>query len=198
MERIKLKVYGITYSQVQSGAYALVLSQVDGAYRIPIVIGVSEAQSIAVKLENITPSRPMSHDLFVSLLLAFGIRLEEVFIYSFKDGVFSAELKFNSQDREVTIDARTSDAIALSLRTDAPIYTTQEIIEETGFKFTDSIQEHHENDANQSPRTIKLENFSIAELEKMMLHYAEKEEYERAAEIKSVLNNKRQEKNKRN
>jgi bifunctional DNase/RNase len=131
--RVELKVLGITYSQVQKGAYALLLSQVDGPYRIPVVVGVAEAQSIAMKLENIIPPRPMSHDLMVSLFHAFGISLEQVFIYKFHDGTFLSELTLKGKDAEITLDSRTSDAIALAVRTDARIFTTQEILQETGF-----------------------------------------------------------------
>lgn len=195
MGRIKLKVYGITYSQVQSGAYALVLSQVDGSYRIPIVIGVAEAQSIAIILEHIKPSRPMSHDLFVSLSHGFGIQHDEVFIYKFKDGIFFSELKFSDEDRQITIDSRTSDAIALSLRTGAPIYTTKEILEEAGFVFTDVTSTDEDNDESIESQ---LEDFTVEDLEKMMQHCAEVEDYEKAAEIKLVITRKREEKNKSN
>ena len=110
-DRIKLKVLGISYSQIQSGAYALILAQVGGPYRIPVVIGAAEAQSIALRMENITPPRPMTHDLFVSFAHAFGVKLKEVFIYRFEDGIFSSELTFTDTERSVVIDSRTSDAI---------------------------------------------------------------------------------------
>lgn len=132
-ERIRLKVLGISYSQLQTGAYALILAQADGPYRIPILIGATEAQSIALRMESITPPRPMTHDLFVSFAHAFGVKLKEVFIYKFEDGIFSSELTFSDGDRTVVIDSRTSDAIAIAMRTGAPIYTTQRIIDETGF-----------------------------------------------------------------
>lgn len=92
--RVRLKVMGLSYSQIQSGAYALILAQVGGPMRIPVVIGAAEAQSIAMKMENITPPRPMTHDLFVSFAHAFGVKLTEVFIYKFEDGIFSSEITF--------------------------------------------------------------------------------------------------------
>ena len=95
--RIRLSVLGISYSQIQSGAYALILAQVDGPYRIPVVIGAAEAQSIALRLESIVPPRPMTHDLFVSFAHAFGVKLKEVFIYKFEDGIFSSELTFTDE-----------------------------------------------------------------------------------------------------
>ena len=132
-KRIRLRVLGLSYSQIQSGAYALILAQVGGPYRIPVVIGAAEAQSIALRMENVTPPRPMTHDLFVSFAHAFGVKLVEVFIYRFEDGIFSSELTFTDGERSVSIDSRTSDAIAIAMRTGAPIFTTPEIIEETGF-----------------------------------------------------------------
>ena len=97
-KRIKLKVLGITYSQIQSGAYALVLAEETGTRRIPIIIGTAEAQSIAIQLEHLTPPRPLTHDLFVSFANAFGIKLKEVFIYKFEEGVFNAELVFEDKE----------------------------------------------------------------------------------------------------
>ena len=125
--RIKLKVLGLTYSQVQKGAYALVLAEENGPRRIPVVIGVSEAQSIAISLEGIVPPRPITHDLFVSFSHGFGIRLKEVCIYKFENGVFSSEMLFDDGTREIRIDARTSDAIAIALRTRSDIYVMQNI-----------------------------------------------------------------------
>ena len=105
-ERIRLKVLGISYSQIQTGSYALVLAQVNGPYRIPVVIGAAEAQPIALRMESITPPRPMTHDLFVSFAHAFGVKIKEVFIYRFEDGIFSSELTFYDGDRTVKIDSR--------------------------------------------------------------------------------------------
>ncbi|MCH4154748.1 MAG: bifunctional nuclease family protein [Muribaculaceae bacterium] len=186
MERVELKVLGITYSQVQAGAYALVLSEVGGLYRIPIVVGIAEAQSIAVRLENIIPPRPMPHDLFVSLAHGFGITLDEVFIYKFEDGIFLSELHFSSEDRQISLDSRTSDAIALALRTDAPIFTTPEILHKTGF-----IENKKEGGGKGGKKG--LDDCTIDVLEGMMKECVEREEYERAAEIKKVITRKRDE-----
>lgn len=192
-ERIKLNVLGITYSQVQQGAYALVLEQADGPYRIPIVVGVAEAQAIAVRLEHIITPRPMPHDLMVSMAHGFGITLDEVFIYRFDDGIFLSELHLSGEDRQITIDSRTSDAIALAMRTGAPIYTTREILEQTGFVASPSdIRKQREHqDQEDEPHEVKLKNLAIEELEKMLNKCVEREEYERAAEIKSIIDEKR-------
>ena len=190
-DRVRLKVLGITYSQVQQGAYALVLEQVGGPYRIPVVVGVSEAQAIAVRLEKIAPPRPMPHDIMVSMIHGFGISLDEVFIYEFNNGVFLSELRFSNDDRSVAIDSRTSDAIALSLRTGAPIYTTREILEQTGFIIPDEEIKKDEKTGEEEPAEIRLDKLAVVELEKMLAGCVEREEYERAAEIKAVIDRKR-------
>lgn len=192
MEKVKLNVVGITYSQVQTGAYALVLSEEGGPYRIPVVIGVAEAQAIAVKIENIIPPRPLSHDLIVGLSHAYGINLDDVFLYKFENGVFLSELHFSSDDRSVTIDSRTSDAIALALRTGAPIYTTREILEQTGFK-TDKNDTSTQDNPDSAPKEVNLKKFAITELKKMMSKCVEQENYEQAAEIKRIIAEKTEE-----
>ena len=173
-DRVKLKVMGISYSQIQAGAYALILAQVGGPFRIPVVIGAAEAQSIALKMEGINPPRPMTHDLFVSFAHAFGVKLREVFIYKFEDGIFSSELTFSDGERTVTIDSRTSDGIAIAMRTNAPIYTTHEILNETGFEM--EIQDAEQEDgaevgdesevADEVSDEPKLENYAVEELER--------------------------------
>ena len=196
MERVELKVMGITYSQVQQGAYALVLAEADGPYRIPIVVGIAEAQAIAVRLENIIPPRPMPHDLFVSLAHAFGILLEEVFISKFDEGVFMSELKFVDDSREVVLDSRTSDAIALALRTNAPIYTTREIMEKTGFIIGEQKEQESAGDEGQAEVADAengYQNCSIEKLERMLQVCVEHEEYETAAEIKKAIDKKKAE-----
>lgn len=130
--KIKLRVQGLTNSQIQSGAYALILAEEEGARRIPIIVGTSEAQSIAIALEHITPPRPLTHDLFVTFAQAFGIQLREVFIYKFEDGVFYSELLFDDGITQVRLDSRTSDAIAIALRVKCDIYTTDQIVAECG------------------------------------------------------------------
>lgn len=190
--RIRLKVLGISYSQLQSGAYALILAQVDGPYRIPVVIGAPEAQSIAIKMEGIIPPRPMTHDLFVSFAHAFGVQLKEVFIYKFEDGIFSSELTFSNGERQIVLDSRTSDAIAIAMRTKAAIYTTREILEETGFVMeaqdgadtTDAEPDVTENEP-------KLENYAIEELERTLQKLIEQENYEEAARVKTIIDRKK-------
>ena len=184
---IELKVLGITRSEVQPGAYALLLenadSTPDAARRIPIVVGAAEAQSIAVNLEQVAPSRPLTHDLFVSMFHVYGIDLERVVIYSFKDGVFAAMLHMNNGTVEVDIDSRTSDAIAIALRTGAPIYTTTDVMEHTSYEWR--------RDGEYKPnKPAKLEDLPIEKLEKRMRQYVDREQYEKAARIQKIIASK--------
>ena len=197
-DRIAMKVLGISYSHTQSGAYALVLAQVGGPIRIPVVIGASEAQSIAMKIEGITPPRPMTHDLMANFCRAFGMGLKEVFIYKFEDGIFYSEMTFSDSEREVSLDARTSDAIALAMRMGAPIFTTRAIMEETGFVMEvegreDQAQNEDDgsDDSIQAMRVPDLERYSIEELEKTLARLIEREEYEEAARVSEILKRKK-------
>lgn len=199
-ERIRLKVLGISYSQIQTGSYALILAQVNGPYRIPVVIGAAEAQSIALRMESITPPRPMTHDLFVSFAHAFGVKIKEVFIYRFEDGIFSSELTFYDGDRTVKIDSRTSDAIAIAMRTGAPIYTTPEILDETGFLMETQTDDSNDDEeaAEGAPEFSesrddepKIENYTVEELERTLNRLIEEEKYEDAAKINEILKRKK-------
>ncbi len=161
--RVKLRVQGLTNSQVQSGAYALILAEENGPRRIPIIVGTSEAQSIAIALEKITPPRPLTHDLFATFTRAFGIMLHEVFIYKFEDGVFYSELLFDDGQRQVRLDSRTSDAIAIALRVKCNIYTTEQIVRECGIVLEEAPAAEEESDdeedylLNMEPEDIKDE-----------------------------------------
>ena len=211
-KRISLHVLGLSYSQLQSGAYALVLAEDNGPRRIPVVIGAAEAQSIAICLEGIRTPRPMTHDLFVSFAHAFGVKLKEVFIYRFEDGIFSSELTFSDGDRTVVIDARTSDAVAIAIRTGTPIFTTPQIVEQAGFIIDDKefVRKNRMDDEdvdidddnlddeetaatdrtgyNAEPRP---ENFTIEQLEQTLAELIDKEEYEEAARISEILKKKK-------
>ncbi len=185
-DKIELQVWGITYNPVQSGVYALLLRQVDGDYRIPVVVGVAEAQSIAMRLENVIPPRPMTHDLMVSILHAFGISIDEVLIYEFNDGVFMAQILLNDGEKQVSLDSRTSDAIALALRTNARIFTTPEVLKQTGILIEKN--EKGESVVRKEPRT--LADYSLSELQSLLDEAVDREEYERAAEIQRMMKTK--------
>lgn len=211
-KRVSLHVLGLSYSQLQSGAYALVLAEDNGPRRIPVVIGAAEAQSIAICLEGIRTPRPMTHDLFVSFAHAFGVKLKEVYIYRFEDGIFSSELTFSDGDRTVAIDARTSDAVAIAIRTGTPILTTPEIVEQAGFiiddnEFTrknrmdgddiaddeDDIDDDAYSAADRSGYNAepRPENYTIEQLEQTLAELIDKEEYEEAARISEILKQKK-------
>ena len=143
--RIKLQVQGLANSQIQSGAYALILRETDGQRRIPIIIGVAEAQSIAIALQHILTPRPLTHDLFATFSQAVGAKRKEIFIYKFEEGIYYSEMLFVKGEEEIRIDSRTSDAIAISLRMDCDIYTTPEIVEECGVVLGDHDKEEGEN-----------------------------------------------------
>ena len=190
-DRVKLKVMGITYGQIQNGAYALVLAEENGDRRIPIIIGTAEAQSIAIRLEHLTPPRPMTHDLFASFAQGFGIRLREVFVYHYEDGVFSSELLFDDGTRQIRIDSRTSDAIAIALRTQSPIYTTEKIISEAGIIF----QEEPKEKKKEETKTVKrkhLNDYSTKELKERLEEAVRMEAYEKAALIQQELKKREQ------
>jgi len=182
---VELKVLGITRSEVQTGAYALLMQTIEEdpeqVRRIPIVVGIAEAQSIAVHLEGVMPSRPLTHDLFTSLFHAYGIELERVTIYSFRDGVFAAMMQLTNGTVTVDIDARTSDAVAIALRTGAHIYTTRDIVERTGYAW------HRDAQQAGKPRTLRLEELPVEQLEERMKHYVDLEQYERAAQIQKII-----------
>ena len=190
-DRVKLKVLGISYTQLQSGAFALLLAQEDGPYRIPVVVGSAEAQAIAIRMESIIPPRNPSHDLFVSFAQAFGVRLLEVFIYKFENGIFSSELTFSDGEREVTLDARTSDAIAIAMRCRAPIYTTREILEETGFIIENDPTYHPEEGDEPAPEAGDEDEADIEKLEERLAALIEEENYEEAARVSKIIKRRR-------
>lgn len=187
--KIKLRVQGLTNSQIQSGAYALILAEEDGARRIPIIVGTSEAQSIAIALERITPPRPLTHDLFVTFAQAFGVQLREVFIYKFEDGVFYSELLFDDGVSQVRIDSRTSDAIAIALRIKCDIYTTPRIVNECGIVLEEASYPDDEEDDDYSLLDKEPEDIDNEEELKEWLSLLEEEELnERLAEAVSDEN----------
>ena len=190
-ERVKLSVLGISYNQIQSGAYALLLTREERNYCIPVVIGAAEAQSIAVLLEGVKLPRPLTHDLFVSFSHAFGIRLEEVFIYKYDDGIFSSEMTFTDGECRMQIDARTSDAIAVAMRCNAPITTTEEIIEQAGFYLEGEGLPAGQTKLTRTPKSANLEGLSLRELERRLSQLIDDENYEEAARVNQIIKSKK-------
>ena len=166
MKKIKLEIIGLSYSQTQSGAYALVLGEEKGKRRLPIIIGAFEAQAIAIELENMTPTRPLTHDLFKSLAQSFDIEVEEVIIFNLLEGVFYAKLVCNNGDKKMEIDARTSDAIAIAVRFGCPIYTYEFILSTAGIVLEENapiegIEEHVEKQVPTSATKLSENEFDI-------------------------------------
>lgn len=199
MSKIKLNVLGISYSQTQSGAYALVLAEEEGERRIPIIIGGFEAQAIAIQLEGLKPPRPLTHDLFLSFATAFGISIQEINIYKLEEGVFYSKLICKDGEKEMTVDARTSDAIALALRFKCSIYTTEDILSKSGIVIDIEPEPKDKPSATskfftdpsptESKRpTEELHDFSISELKEMLQEAVKNENYEKASDIRDEIN----------
>lgn len=181
----------MSYSQSQSGAYALILGEREGKRRLPIIIGSFEAQSIAIELEKIKTPRPLTHDLFKSFADAFKIIVSEVIINKFSEGVFFAKLICSHGRSELEIDSRTSDAIALALRFDCPIYTYESIMVAAGILMEEETESTPlEETAEESPRLdrTKFSDVSMSELKKLLQSAIENEDYEKASRIRDEIN----------
>ena len=198
MSLVRLNIKGISYSQTQSGAYALILSEEDGERKLPIVIGAFEAQSIAIALEkDIRPPRPLTHDLFKNVFDSFNVVVKQVIIHKLVDGVFYASLICENNDKEEIIDARTSDAIALALRFSAPIFTYKNILEKAGLILSNDLDKNDIESAKglvySEYRLKKLDSEStyktmdIIELKQLLKKAVQDEDYELAAEIRDEI-----------
>jgi bifunctional DNase/RNase len=194
MDKIKLEIKGLSYSQASTGAYALILSEVDGLRRLPIVIGGSEAQSIAMELEKIKPARPLTHDLFKSFAEAFNIRILEVIIYKFSEGVFYSKLVCKSDTQELTLDSRTSDAVALAIRFGSDIYAALEVMNDAAIVIEDETVQLGEVEEHEEPEDTgddKLETHTLTALEEELHKAVSDENYERASHIRDEINRRK-------
>jgi len=203
MSLVKLTIKGISYSQTQNGAYALILNEVDGDRKLPIVIGAFEAQSIAIALEKeIKPPRPLTHDLFKNFADRFDIVVKQVIIHKLVDGVFYSSIICERDKIEEIIDARTSDAIALALRFSAPIFTYKNILDKAGIylKANPLETDKEANDLDEalsSPDTFGMEEsnqagdtyakHSLSELHELLQGAVNEEDYEKAAKIRDEI-----------
>jgi hypothetical protein len=197
MKRVKLKVMGISYSQTQSGAYALILIEENGERRIPIIIGGFEAQAIVIKLENLDPPRPLTHDLFKKFADEFSISVIEVMIYKLEEGVFFSKLVCNNGEKEYSIDSRTSDAVAIALRFSCPIFITEDILEKAGITINPSdteISTTNEVDSLFEPERTRYNKYSDEELYKMIDEAVRSEDYERAAAVRDEIEKRKKSK----
>jgi bifunctional DNase/RNase len=180
MSRVTLSVLGLSTSQSQSGAYALILQEESGLARIPIIIGAFEAQSIAIALEGLAPPRPLTHDLFLNFSNAYNISLLEVEINKMEEGIFYARMIFKSSSGKVIMDARTSDAVALAIRFNAPIYMTKDVLEKAGIVL--------ETETKKSKTTKpKTKQEQIKQIKKQLQTAIKKEDYEKAAQLNQKL-----------
>lgn len=198
MNRIRLNIKGLSYSQTQSGAYALVLGEEDGERRLPIIIGGFEAQSIAVALEkDVNPPRPLTHDLFKNFADTFDVRVKEVIIHKLQDGVFFSILVCEKDGKEQILDARTSDAVALAIRFKSPIFTYKEILEKAGVILKEGQEtkpqlekeQTVETEVTKTPSTTKgnLDDKNLEELNKLMDQAVRDENYELAARLRDEI-----------
>ena len=197
MKKIKLEILGLSSSQSQSGSFALVLGEKDGNRRLPIIIGMFEAQAIAIEIEKIIPNRPMTHDLFKSFGNMFHFHVDEIVISDLKEGVFFAKIVCSDGLKKNEIDARPSDAIAIGLRFDAVIYTYETILAEAGIVLTDEEEEEEKSEVKAEPKSrAKKEapkkgddykNLSLDKLNELLKDAILKEDYEKAAKIRDEL-----------
>ena len=194
MQKVRLEISGIAYSQTQSGSYVLTLSEAAGKRKLPIVIGGFEAQAIAVELEKMIPNRPLTHDLIKSFCITYDVIIKEVLIYKFVEGVFYSKLICEKDGAISEIDSRTSDAIAVGVRFNSPIFTLSNVLEEAGITSdqedafeSDSIYEEEEDVFNDEPELSSLVNDSIQDLEKQLQEALENENYELASKLRDEI-----------
>ncbi|MFM1744152.1 MAG: hypothetical protein RLZZ630_89 [Bacteroidota bacterium] len=206
MKKIKLEIIGLSFSQTQTGAYALILGEEEGTRRLPIIIGGFEAQAIAVELENMQPSRPLTHDLFRNFAIEFNISIDEVVVYNLKEGIFYSKLICTNEAGEVKeIDARTSDAIAMAVRFNCPIYTYEFILSSAGMVLEENDEaEPAEEGAGDKPRKKSekklppvakesgLSALGLEELKQALMKAIDEEDYEQASKIRDELNKRKQ------
>ena len=192
MEKVKLEIVGLSYSQTQSGAYALVLAETGGKRRLPIIIGGFEAQAIAIELEKMVPTRPLTHDLFKSFAVSFSILVKEVIIYKLIEGIFYAKIVCEKDGTVSEIDARTSDAVAIGVRFNCPIYTYESILSSAGILLDEDNSDEDsldllELDEETDPKE-GLKAMNVNELEIELDLAIENEDYELASKIRDELN----------
>lgn len=197
-KKIKLNVLGFSFDQTQSGTYGLVLAEENSLRRLMVIVGTPEAQSIAFKLQNTKPPRPLTHDLFFSFMQSIDVKLKEVIIYKYLNGVFYSRLIFNQNNNEIYLESRTSDAIGIALRSESPIYTTEDIMQELAIIISNNTSEEEskreeENITAGNDSTEYIDSYAelnIDELEIMLNDAIEKEDYELAFVLKKEIDKK--------
>lgn len=195
MQKIKLDIVALSHSVTQNQNYAVVLGEEEGNRRLPIVIGGAEAQAIAIAMEHMAPTRPLTHDLFKNTLEAFDISLQEIVINNLMEGIFYAQLVCEYKGDVIEIDSRTSDAIALAVRFNCPIFTYDFILEKAGVVFEEEItpsSSRKRTPSSQSDDKKDYKQMSIKELEAMLDKVLASENYEKAAEIRDEMNRRKE------
>lgn len=183
--RVKLTILGLSFSQTQDNGYVLILVEEEGERRIPIIIGASEAQAIAIQLESLKAPRPLTHDLFYNFARAFAIELIEVMIYKLQEGIFYSKIMCKQNDTVVEVDARTSDAVALAVRFGAPIYTSQDIMYRAGIIL--ELDKETKTYKPAADTVNRYTNLPLAELQQQLQQAIASENYEKASEIRDEL-----------
>jgi len=188
MHKIELEIVALSHSITQSNSYAVVLGEVNGLRRLPIVIGGFEAQAIAVALENMHPSRPLTHDLMKNFMTAFGVQLQEVYICDLQEGIFYSKLVCFTANDTIEIDSRTSDAIALAVRFGCPIYVYSNILEQAGLSSENADKPIHATPVNEPAKINDLSLLSLIELNNLLKEVLDQEDYIRAIDIRDEIN----------
>ncbi len=200
MKKVELEIVALSHSITQTHSYAVVLGEVNGLRRLPIVIGGFEAQAIAVALERMQPSRPLTHDLFANFMTTFGIELTEVIIYKLEEGIFFAKLVCNHDNESIEIDSRTSDALAMAVRANCKIYTYENILETAGLYLDQpegAVESGGESKATQIPvgskntPDVDMKNLNLDELNQLLQKVLEQEDYVRAIHIRDEINSRK-------
>ena len=192
MKKIQLEILGMSYSQSQSGAYTLILGELDSKLKLPITIGGFEAQAIALKLEGIKSKRPLTHDLISTILDSVKVKLIEIVITHFKEGIFHSKLIIEIREgTTLAIDSRTSDAVAIAVRAGAPIFTYREILDKAGVVIENINTEEEDHEEIKDENQEDLSSISIEELEKLMNEAIENEDYEGASILRDEIKNRK-------
>lgn len=196
-KKLELEIVALSHSVTQAHSYAVVLGEVNGVRKLPIVIGGFEAQAIAVALENMQPTRPLTHDLMKNMMIATHLELVEVLIHKINEGIFYAKLICQLGTDTLEIDSRTSDALALAVRFDTPIYTYESILDSAGLQMDDTApkpimkDDEKKSKIKTSSSEKSLKNLSIEDLQKQLDEVLEQEDYIKAAQIRDEINSRK-------
>lgn len=195
-KKLELEIVALSHSVTQSHSYAVVLGEVNGVRKLPIVIGGFEAQAIAVALENMQPTRPLTHDLMKNMMIAFDVKLMEVLIHRIHEGIFYAKLICQSSTETIEIDSRTSDALALAVRFDTPIFTYEGILDTAGLQMDENMAKTPKPEEKKVQSKVTnnqndLVSMSLADLQNMLQDVLDKEDYIRAAQIRDEINSRK-------